>query len=268
MIIRNLLIILIFLPISCLAQERTLPGETTEPGAWKFGLRSDYAKGHYGTPDKFVDTFASVSGQYDWERVSLKISMPYIWSKSESDVVIDAEDGVICDTNCPTTKQTDKVSGRGNLTLALSYSLPKEEDRIDLTMTGKIRFGTADPDKGLGTGKTDYSIDFEFSRGFGDFTPLLGVGYRWRSKPYPESRLVDAPYAWTGIIYSFNDMSDAELFYGYRRPSSTTSLAGRDVSLALYHRLNKRIRLNASVGKGLSINNPDWFGGLGVGVRY
>jgi hypothetical protein len=266
----NLLIIFIFFTVNAQAQERTLPGENAEPGVWKFGLRTDYAKGNYGTPDKFVDTFATLSGQYEWERVSLKISMPYIWSRTDSQVTIDPEEGgVICDTNCPTVNQTEKVSGRGNLSLSLSYSIPKEEDGIELTMTGKIRFGTADPDKGLGTGKTDYALDFEFSRAFGDVTPLLGIGYRWRGKPYPESSIVDSPYAWAGFIYSINDASDAELYYGYRRPSSINSLiAGRDISVSLYHRLNKRIRFNASLGKGLSVNNPDWFGGLGVGVKY
>jgi hypothetical protein len=270
--IHNILIILCFLSSSGWAQERTLPGEGTEPGAWRFGLRTDYAKGNYGTEDKFTDTYATLSGQYDWERVSLKISMPYIWSRTESQktqVVFDEDGGLLCSENCSVANQTDKVSGRGNLSLALSYTLPKEEDRIELTMTGKVRFGTADPDKGLGTGKTDYSLDFEFSRAFGDFTPLLGVGYRWRGKDL-DSSLVDSPYAWAGLVYSFADATDAEVMYGYRRPSSisSTSLAGRDVSLSLYHRLGQRIRLNASIGKGISANNPDWFGGLGVGIRY
>ncbi len=97
---RNLLIIFIFFPPLCVAQERTLPTDTITPGALKFGLRTDYAKGHYGTPDKFVDTFATLSAQYDWERVSLKMSMPYIWSKSESEFIIDPEEGgVICVLN-------------------------------------------------------------------------------------------------------------------------------------------------------------------------
>jgi hypothetical protein len=58
---RNILIILIFFSLSVNAQERTLPGENAEPGAWKFGLRTDYAKGNYGTPDKFVDMNGSAS---------------------------------------------------------------------------------------------------------------------------------------------------------------------------------------------------------------
>jgi hypothetical protein len=269
---RNILIILIIFPCLAFAQERTLPSENTEPGAWKFGLRTDYAKGNYGTPDKYTDAYATLSGQYDWERVSLKISMPYIWSRAETQktqVVFDEDGGLLCSENCPVVNQTDKVSGRGNLALSLSYSLPKEEDRIALTMTGKVRLGTADPDKGLGTGKTDYSLDFEFSRAFGDLTPFLGVGYRWRGKT-PESSLVDSPYAWAGLIYSFSDATDAELMYSYRRPSSisSTSLAGRDASVSLYHKLSQRIRLNASIGKGISVNNPDWYGGLGIGVRY
>jgi hypothetical protein len=114
-------------------------------------------------------------------------------------------------------------------------------------MTGKVRFGTADPDKGLGTGKTDYSLDFEFSREFGALSPLLGVGYRWRGKE-EGSHLMDNPYDWTGMIYSLNDSTDAELFYGYRRPSSTTSIAGRDISINMYHHWNKTFRLNASEG--------------------
>ncbi len=263
----NLLFLFTFFSCLSSAQERTLPSESNEPGAWKFGLRMDYASGSYGTPDKFVDTYATLSGQYEWERVSLKISMPYIWSRSESTVVLDEDGGFLCTSNCPTVKQSDKVSGRGNLSLSLSYTVPKEEDQIELTMTSKLRLGTADPDKGLGTGKTDYSLDFEFSRAFGDLTPILGVGYRWRGKT-PGSTLVDSPFAWTGLIYSFSDNTDVEWMYGYRRPSSLTSIAGRDTSLSLYHRLNKKIRLNASVGKGISANNPDWFAGLGLGVKY
>jgi hypothetical protein len=93
---RNLLIILMFFSSLCIAQERTLPTEIITPGALKFGLCTDYAKGNYGTPDKFVDTFATLSAQYDWDHLSLKMSMPYISSKSESEFFVDPEDGFIC----------------------------------------------------------------------------------------------------------------------------------------------------------------------------
>ncbi len=266
----NLLIIITFLTIPVCAQERSLPSDPSTPGSWKFGGRVDYASGKYGGTDKIEDMFATVSGQYDWENVSFKISMPTIWARSAKEFCLDVTEGINCndDPNATFFKEKETISGRGNFALALSYNLAKQDDGLEVTANYKVRFGTADPNKGFGTGKTDYSLDFEFSRAYGDFIPLLGLGYSWRGKPDPDSSLNDSAYGWAGFIFSPTDNTDLEWLYGYRRPSSTTSFSGRDATLSLFHRLSKRLRLNASVSKGLSDNTPDWSAGLGLGVRY
>lgn len=62
---------------------------------------------------------------------------------------------------------------------AVTYTLPLHGTQgINLDITGKIKFGTADEDKGLGTGETDVSFQAE---AYKSYTPQLtlfaGLGH-------------------------------------------------------------------------------------------
>src|SRR3546814_6362082 len=46
-----------------------------------------------------------------------------------------------------------------------------------LDLTGKVKFGTADEDEGLGTGQEDYSGLLDAYQQFGEWTVFGGVGY-------------------------------------------------------------------------------------------
>ncbi|MFO7650989.1 MAG: hypothetical protein R6X13_06605, partial [bacterium] len=54
---------------------------------------------------------------------------------------------------------------------------------LALDLTGKVKFGTADFDQGLGTGEQDYSLQAGLFRFFDRFTAIGTAGYTVRGDP-------------------------------------------------------------------------------------
>ena len=59
----------------------------------------------------------------------------------------------------PGTTTTSSASGLGDVTASAGYALFASADHtFGLDLTGKVKFATADENKGLGTGKNDYGL--------------------------------------------------------------------------------------------------------------
>lgn len=167
-----------------------------------------------------------------------------------------------------TTTEKTTQSGWGDLVGAVTYKvLPGAPEGWLLDLTGKVKFPTADRDKGLGTGKADYSLQADVSKSIGDFTPFLGLGYKWRGKP-ADLALRDSAYGSVGAAYRVARGTEIELAYDYRQRASANSAAARELAFTVYHRVSDLLRLSGFVSKGYSDASPDWGAGLGVSVRF
>jgi hypothetical protein len=57
-------------------------------------------------------------------------------------------------------------------------------DGVGLALRGFVKLGTADQDKGLGTGKTSFGADLLLSRSLGRMADIhAGIGYQFNSDP-------------------------------------------------------------------------------------
>lgn len=166
------------------------------------------------------------------------------------------------------TRNKRTISGWGDLVGAVTYKvLPAAPDGWLLDLTGKIKFPTANRDKGLGTGKADYSVQADVSKSIGDFTPFFGLGYKWRGKA-DDIGLRNSAFGSVGAAYRVARDTELELAFDYRDKASAQSAAARDLTLTVYHRMSDLLRLNGFVSKGFSDASPDWGAGLGVSLRF
>lgn len=84
-------------------------------------------------------------------------------------------------------------TGAGDLKLGLKYKLLDDYlgDALGLALRGFVKLGTADENKGLGTGKTSFGADLLLSKSLGRVADIhAGIGYQVNSDPN-EPRAVD-----------------------------------------------------------------------------
>ena len=134
-----------------------------------------------------------------------------------------------------------------------------------MDLTGKVKFGTADVDKGLGTGENDFTVQADFLKFTDSITWVGSIGYRFRGEP-PGATLDDALLASAGGIYRFDGNTRAGMFFDYRE-SSIGADPTQELSLFVSNRISADWKLQAYVFRGFTDSGADWGGGLQV-KRY
>lgn len=132
----------------------------------------DYSTGKYGSASDTEIWYLPLIGKF--ETGPLKLTVPYIRITGPGNVVGGAEDIIQLRQTGAATRHT--ASGLGDVVAAASYSVYENRPAgLLVDVTGKIKFGTADETKGLGTGENDYAIQGDVTKGFGKF----GAFARW-----------------------------------------------------------------------------------------
>lgn len=227
--------------------------------SWRIGTGIDYTSGDYGGDADITTTYAPVNIRYRGERVGVRLTIPYLQVDGPGSVV-DAEGQLV-----PGSDRTE--SGLGDVILGASLydviRLPAESFYVDIT--AKVKFGTADEDKGLGTGEADYALQADWNKNF-DVAGFFGsVGYKFYGDPDGYS-LDNAVFASVGADYRLTRSTHVGLIYDYRESAIAaddalqelilfTSFAGRSISVQPY------------LLTGLSYSSPDWGGGIMIGWR-
>ena len=262
--------------MSALGAHATTPGD-----AGKFSLIAgvDYSSGKYGS-DTTTDILSlPVTGVYDIDRWSFKLTVPYI-NVSGSDAVIPGigktknsnpkgrghgHGGVVPP---PTLTPSGSASGLGDITASAGYLLATNADRsFGVDLTGKVKFGTADADKGLGTGKNDYGLSVDAFKSFGEWTLSGGVGWM----KYTSSKFIQLKGGFDsnlGAEYKLNPSNNIGASYYYRQKITTGPEGAPKSELTGYwnHQLNDTWHLQTYVLGGLANGSPDY--GVGAAVRY
>lgn len=195
--------------------------------------------------------------------MTLKLTVPYVRITGASNVI--AGIGVTT-TGTPATIRTD--SGLGDIVSAATYNFYNSAaTQIGADVTGKIKFGTADKDKGLGTGKNDYSVLLEVYKKMDRWTLLGGVGYAvlGSSADIPLNNVFNLTAA---SMYKISDMSNAGLSYDYRERSSSTNFAQSELTAFYVRKFDKAWKAQVYLLKGFSDGSPDWGGGATLNYSF
>ena len=141
----------------------------------------DYTSGNYGGDVDIEDWYVPVTATIDYGRFGFRLTVPYLSVRAPSGTVIIDPGGEPLPGSGARTTESGLGDIIGSVTL---YDVINNRDLgIALDITGKIEFGTADENKGLGTGEHDYSVQADFYKFFGQLTLLGSAGYEVPGDP-------------------------------------------------------------------------------------
>ena len=157
--------------------------------------RSEDAQPSPGSTVTFSSGYSASSGRYDGVATTSISAIPLMWSFSRGDFSFDltipylsvhGEPDVIPGEGTVDNLNPHKrgngapvgsATGLGDTLLSLTYEFFEDPvNKVGLDLTGSVKLPTASANRGLGTGATDFSIEMDGRRSFGDFTLNGGVG--------------------------------------------------------------------------------------------
>jgi len=203
------------------------------------------------------------------DRLWLSLTIPYIYQSSENVVVTGG--GV-----APRKKGSGKFarperstseSGLGDMLLKASYVVVEEQGLIpELMPYVKIKFPTADSDRGLGTGEFDETIGFDLSKRLIDrLFGYLTFAYTFVGDP-PGTDFSNS-FGWSvGAAYS---VTPPLAIFGFLEGSTAISPGQPDpveLRVGAEYRLTKGLKFPGSVTRGLRNGAAAW--GISGGLTY
>ncbi len=160
-------------------------------------------------------------------------------------------------------------SGVGDLVAGVTRNV------IDVTssgtlvdLTGKIKFGTADAGKGLGTGENDYAAQVDLSQRVTSALSAFGTfGYKVIGSP-TGAQLRNVFYGEAGAAVKLSDgLRLGAIFHASQAPSPVSG-AERDVTAYLTQQLSEQWKLQIYGDHGFANGSPDWGGGGMVTLNF
>lgn len=239
-----------------------LMGNMAIAGDYTFSAGVEYTNGDYGASIdtamlQIPFTLGYTDDQYAWS-----VTVPYVRISGSEDVVFSGTTHSPKFTTTTTSNVKSTDAGLGDITLSGTYQL-QEETKVSpwLAFTGKIKLGTADENKRLGTGENDYAVQAEIAKkAFHAF-----IGYKLVGDTSTVN-FNDVSYGAVGITFPVNKnwTSVAEFYTEQAAVSGVDNV--QELSLSLSKSLNDKKKMSVYVLKGLTNSSPDW--GAGVTISY
>jgi hypothetical protein len=239
-----------------------LIGNVSFAGDYTFTVGAEYTSGKYGADiDTTMQQIPFILG-YTTEQYAWSITVPYVRISGSEDVTFSSstKSPMFSTTTTSNVEHTD--SGLGDITLSGTYQI-QDETKVKpwLAVTGKIKLGTADETKQLGTGENDYSVQLEIAKK----AVHAFAGY----KIIGDTSTVnfnDIMFGAVGITIPLNkDWTSVAEFY-----TEQASVSGVDniqeVNLSLSKSLKDKKKFNMYIIKGLTDSSHDW--GAGISMSY
>lgn len=250
---------------------------TTDDGRFSLSAGADYSSGKYGT-DTTTDIWSvPVAAAYQTDRWTFKLTVPYINISGAGNVIPGV--GKVNNGNPKgrgrgngggTTpapgSASGSASGLGDITASAGYELFGSADRtFGLDLTGKVKFATADENKGLGTGKNDYGLALDTYKVSGAWTAFGGVGWmKYGSSQYIQ--LKNGFNANIGADYKLSAGDNIGAYYYYRERIADTGASQSELTGYWNHKFNDSLRVQAYVLAGFADGSPDY--GVGASLKY
>ncbi len=234
----------------------------------------DYSSGKYGNAKSTDIVYIPVTGQYEADKLTLRLTVPYIAISGPGGVVQGF--GRVASPTSPNGggpsfgrpaagrgTATTTNSGLGDVVAQAGYDV-YSTDALILSVVGKVKFGTADANKGLGTGRNDYSAQVDGYYTVVPKTTLFATaGYKVVGAPSGVS-VSNVPYGMLGANQKLGEATNAGVMLSYVQSATTAGANQEDVTVYASQKLSKSLKLQASVLKGFANGSPDYGGSLMV----
>jgi len=228
-----------------------LGGSGVQAGELTLSSGFEYTSGKYGDRDASTSWYVPFVARYEHGLATLKLTVPYL---RNTGAVSRTPDGVAI----PGSGGTQE--GWGDVVASAGMALLS---RGDLSVDGvaKLKLPTADPDKGLGTGKADWSLQADAYWRSGALTTLLILG--WKKYGDPDGVDFRNPlFASLGLSWRLSATTSLGVFHDWRE---RLTQRGAEISEATFYLSWKPApdwKLQVYAVRGFSDASPD----LGVGT--
>lgn len=226
----------------------------------------DYSTGKYGNAVSTDILYVPIIGRYAADRLSLMLTLPYI-SVTGPGGVIQGYGRMVAPAGGTGFGRsarggglvTSTNSGLGDVVTSAGYMF-YASDTLSLDVVGKIKFGTADANKGLGTGENDYSAQVDGSFRLLDRTSLFATaGYKVVGAPVGIATN-NVAFGTLGVDRQLRDGANAGVMVNAAQSAFVTGGAQRDVTVYASQNLSRRTSVQASLLKGFADGSPDYGG--------
>ena len=229
-------------------------------GELSIGVGFNYSEGDYGTSQTTEIVSIPVTARYEVDRWIFRLTVPWISVSGEATVI----PGV--GRARAATTQTRTESGLGDIVASVTYGAYYDKaSRFGVDLTGKVKFGTADADKGLGTGENDLSILVEPFKSFDRWTVFGSVGYHMLGGP-SFFDTDDVFSASIGGSYKLNDRDTTGVSYDWRDKVTAGGSNVSELTAFWSRKFDRQWKGQVYLLKGFSNGSPDW--GVGASVAY
>jgi hypothetical protein len=227
------------------------------------GAGAEYSSGKYGGTDKTEIFYLPLTAKYETGPWILRATVPYVRITGPGNVVGAGADRVTL-PGAPGPRRTD--SGLGDIVASAFYNVMSERTGpFGVDLGAKVKLGTADEKKGLGTGKNDYSLQADLFKLFGSVTAFGSLGYRWYGDPAGVD-LRNVPYGSVGASYRQSADTSFGLAYDYRPRITTGGSHVSEATAFVSQRVSRDVKLQLYAVKGFSKGSPDF--GLGTVLNF
>jgi len=226
---------------------------------WQAGLSFSYLTGDYGQ-DKDTDIYYSaVTVKRYLDKGDVTLTVPYLDISAKGATFVGGEVEPI--------NGGEGGSGLGDIILKGRYYAVEQDGPIPyIDLVGSIKFPTADEDKGLGTGETDFTCMVEFAQRLKNdaWIALAEVGYTFVGEPSGYD--VDNRWLYSvGLAYELDPKMTLSSYIDGR----TAIFKGKDDPLSILlmgeYKFRPDLRFDTLLEIGLNDGAPDF--GITVGLR-
>jgi hypothetical protein len=232
-------------------------------GSFRVSMGAEYTTGDYGTADSTDIWYFPATFRHESDRGVLRLTVPYIIVTGTGTVVPGGGDHHIVAPGRPTTTRVTE-SGLGDILVGASYYLVSETiTRPTLDVTGRVKLGTADEERNLGTGETDYDLQLDLAKSRNRMLYFGTVGYRLLGDP-PGTDLDDILFGYAGGQMRLDARRSAGLELYLAEAATPGGSSAANLTAYLNRNLDAKRLLQIYGLLGLSDGSADW--GLGVSI--
>lgn len=222
----------------------------------------DYTSGDYGISEQTQIVYIPVTVRSESDRYMFQVTIPYLQVDAPpTGQTIIGPGGTPIQTSAGGRESN---SGLGDVVTSFRYTLlDGVASGLLLDVIGKVKFGTADENDGLGTGENDYSFQIDWAQAWGQLTWFATTGYRTYGDP-SGVEFDDVFFGSLGGAYKLAQDTSGGLVYDFRENITPGTDARRELTLFATRKIGKKKKIQGYLVRGLSDSSPDW----GVGVLF
>lgn len=250
-----------------------LAGSALAEKTTRYTTGYDYTSGDYGQSVTTEIEIISFMVNYIDGPWSLNLSVPYI-RVTGNGTIIPGTSGSTFDfsreifrnrISDATSTQTIVTSGLGDISTSVGYAFFLGKKFFEVT--AKVKLGTADESKALGTGKNDYFLQFDGIIGNGGVSPFFTLGYVVTGDS-SNATYEDVPYGSFGFMFKMGAQRSSGISYDYWQSRIQGGVDKQQLSAYISWKNTTKLYTSLSGLIGLSDSSPDFGLSLFVSRRY